>query len=707
MHFSVDSHLLLELGERLVARKSVALAELIKNAYDADATAVTVTFKGIREQGGTIMVKDNGEGMTLETFQKGWMLVATDMKMSSPVSSKYGRPKTGSKGVGRFACRVLSDKIVLETVAKAGRGKVRTRATFDWQRFSPGSMIDSISVPVVSEEVGVDVETGTSLRLENVREAWSESDIRQVRADIVDLVSPFPVERRDITPKADPGFEIRFDAPEFEAESGPVSETILKAAWAELSGSVDDGGRPSYRLEIRHPKKTLRYTPPGEFSAIGACEFRIRMMSYQKEVMGDTGVSIGEARKFGLERGGVRMYLDNFRVFSYGEPGDDWLNLDSSRARRVVGFQELKDYEENVERPMLLLPGNNQLFGAVHLSRMRNKNLQLTVTRERLVENKAFIDLKRFVRLGIEWMTVQYARQLAKRKDKSRPDPLVPLATARDKIRDRSQVLGPQATEEILQLLDTARDSFRQREESHISEISMLRVLATTGTMILLFEHELSAMIAELKDTERQMSQEVVFLPAGRRTVFQQSVEKMGEWIRTVEEYGLQLGVLMGSESRLRLRAYPLRPILDDLAKPFQKYMSDYQMVFVNDLPPTLRSPPMYLCEISSIFLNLLTNSMKAVRKSPFRQISVRGQETKDGTQIFFLDTGKGVPDERREEVFEPFNSTSEPDPILGQGTGLGLKMTRDVVETYGGTIHFIDPPEGWGACVEILFPKE
>ena len=104
LRFEVDSHLLLELGERLVAKPSIALAELVKNSYDADAPSVTISFIDVSKEGGTIVVDDTGEGMTLNDIKTKWMRIGTDEKERNPISKKYKRVRTGSKGIGRFAC---------------------------------------------------------------------------------------------------------------------------------------------------------------------------------------------------------------------------------------------------------------------------------------------------------------------------------------------------------------------------------------------------------------------------------------------------------------------------------------------------------------------------------------------------------------------------------------------------------------------------
>jgi HSP90 family molecular chaperone len=76
LSFSVESRILRELGERLVKQPEVAVIELVKNAYDADATECAVSYDPSR----SVIVQDDGVGMTLQRFRDGWMRIGTSSK---------------------------------------------------------------------------------------------------------------------------------------------------------------------------------------------------------------------------------------------------------------------------------------------------------------------------------------------------------------------------------------------------------------------------------------------------------------------------------------------------------------------------------------------------------------------------------------------------------------------------------------------------
>jgi hypothetical protein len=152
--FTVDSALLSELGEKLVANVHVALTELVKNAYDADAKTASVTIQPQENRGPKIRIKDDGIGMTRKQVIDFWMKIGTANKVAAPRSELYGRPKTGAKGIGRFCCRRLGRKLKLTTCAlvvrlnKKGKEVSRSYETtiidFDWDRFEPGKDVEDV-----------------------------------------------------------------------------------------------------------------------------------------------------------------------------------------------------------------------------------------------------------------------------------------------------------------------------------------------------------------------------------------------------------------------------------------------------------------------------------------------------------------------------------------------------------------------------------
>src|SRR5437879_682258 len=128
IQFSVDSALLRELGERLVGKPHIALAELIKNGYDADATEVELRFEP-----DNIVVADDGHGMDLQEFTNFWMRIGTPHKQEQKVSRKFDRPVTGSKGVGRLAVQFLGSCLQLRTVSERD-AKSELVANVDWEK---------------------------------------------------------------------------------------------------------------------------------------------------------------------------------------------------------------------------------------------------------------------------------------------------------------------------------------------------------------------------------------------------------------------------------------------------------------------------------------------------------------------------------------------------------------------------------------------
>ena len=713
--FDVDAALLVELGERLVALRSVAMAELIKNAYDADATQVIVSFEHVTGSSGSIVILDDGSGMTLDAMKRGWMRIATDDAKVNERSTRFGRVRTGAKGVGRFACGRLASHLSLESISKVSGSLERVTAEFDWRDFRPGLDLSDVTTSVTRELVAGQP-IGTTLHLRHLTDTWTERDLAELQSELSDLINVDEVGarvRRDGY-EADPGFEAQIIAPEFPRFEGTIGDPFMEAAWGVLSGSVTNRGELRYELKIPESQSLLLHEPGDRlFPDLAGVTFTIRMMVYKGGRFRGTGYNLAEARALGRARGGVRIYLDGFQVFSYGSPGDDWLDLDKDRARRLSVLDDplLEELATGLDRPTLLLPGNMQLFGAVSLSRDRNPGLMVSISRERLVQNNTYNQLKQFVRGGIDWMTVCYARE-RERTRASREADTEERPTSAEAVRSVRETVESETAipEDIRQIvvtsLDEAESLLVQEAEAHVSELSMLRVLGSAGTTVMVFDHTLRAMAGQLDGIVASLESTVDHVPPEHLEEFRQTLDDLRSWSSMATGQGSLVGLLLDPGGRTRRRSLAVRPLVESLSRGFSGYLNRFGISLENSVPPAVRTPPLHEAEVYAVLLNLVTNSFKAVRERTERRVRVSATTTPGRFTLEVSDTGTGITPEIREDVFQPFVTTSQPDPVLGVGTGLGLKIVRDLARAWGGNAEFLDATEPWQTTIELSVPN-
>jgi len=725
--FEVDSGLLLQLGEELVSKPWVALAELVKNSYDADATYAIVIFKNVMRPGGEITIIDEGSGIPFDRLQETWMRIATTDKRLHPVSPRYNRPRAGAKGIGRFAARRLAKELELESVVETGRGKPREKTTvhFDWDAFKPGMDVQAVPVTYELTEVGPEVATGLTLKLSEARDAWTEVSMKELQREVLYVVNPLfgPVVPHAKGKRADPGFSVQFDAPEFPKVAGGLDAEFLKTALAVLDGKIDSDGVATYHVRFRRSvdeDKPVEFTWSPEkrrYPKAARSGFAAHYFPYVSEYYEGTSFGLVEAKELGREHGGISIRLDRFRIPPYGDKNDDWLRIDEDVARRLSSTPEdltLLADGLGLVRPMLSLPGNMQLFGQVQLSRKQHPQFQISADREGLVENDAFEELRQFVRRGVDWLTVQYARWSAERRAKRRgqrrarkQSPAQLLEATKASLLALGSTVGVEKTREALHALDAASEAIAEQEQERIGEFQMLRVLASTGTMVSVIDHQLLEVLTGLRAKTNRLGRLVGRLPAQYKPELEKELANLGKWVEDARQLADLLGMMAGKTSRAKRLSYNVREVVRDFLSAFESYAQDHGIELDNGVPSELTSPSMYRCELGAILLNLLTNALKAVLETGRRDVYIAGNATRNNMIIQVSDTGKGADPQKWEEYFRAFVSESEPSVELGTGTGMGLKIVRDLVELYGGDAKFVQPDRGWSTTVEVRIPYE
>src|ERR1700732_5325612 len=106
--FKVKPRLLTMLGDQLIRDANLAVFELVKNAYDADATKCSVVLEHPDDPSGArIIVQDDGVGMDETTLRNVWMVIATDFRALQRANNirtdKFNRYPLGEKGLGRLS----------------------------------------------------------------------------------------------------------------------------------------------------------------------------------------------------------------------------------------------------------------------------------------------------------------------------------------------------------------------------------------------------------------------------------------------------------------------------------------------------------------------------------------------------------------------------------------------------------------------------
>jgi hypothetical protein len=234
LSFTIESRIIRELGERLVKQGAVAVLELIKNAYDADATTCSIKLSD-----SALVVHDNGTGMSIDDFRNGWMRIGTSSKEGKTHSPVFRRPITGEKGIGRFAVRFLGRRLEIETVAYDTKRKYRTllAAQFDWPRFDKEEDLGKVTVPYTLRRAPSDSTSGTKLTISALRSAAAQIDFRTVRTGSVGMVSPYlslfqPLAKADANSledgqQEDPGFSLQIGSHEDDVAENDLGRNVL------------------------------------------------------------------------------------------------------------------------------------------------------------------------------------------------------------------------------------------------------------------------------------------------------------------------------------------------------------------------------------------------------------------------------------------------------------------------------------------------
>jgi signal transduction histidine kinase len=757
--FTVDTHLFRELGQLLVGRDSTALVELIKNSYDADARQVTVYGESLDAAGsGSITITDDGVGMTPEQFNQGFLRIASRLKDDGTRrSARYHRRYTGAKGIGRLAAHKLASHVHIYSVPESnGKGHRVVDASIDWDLVEAKGTLDDLegsgAILVSEERRPAAAEPGTIIELRRLRRKWTPTERARFFAEVQTFSPPevlISVPESAVDPKfllfdnpkvrdsraSDPGFSVELTG---ELEAGEeywptlaqAAQWVIEIEARKADAKVEYNIIPTKKGRQEFPgAKRQTYTldhPNPKAGPFFQARILIREGSTEK----------GEMRTWMGRSSGIRVYMEGFRVLPYGEPADDWLAIDATYTTRPktlrflteLGLEESPDRQEG-----LLYLRKNAYFGAVFLTLSGSPTLQMLVNREGFIPEPGYDNLVLIVRTGIDLSVRVRAAAKEQSRDERREQRKL-QAAASVKAEESSRLNLRQAVEvSVRRASEFAKDARRlaatgdfagaesrirqaaaefslgsETSERLMTEGMLLRVLASVGTQMTAFVHEINSILGSTTALEGAISQirNDPQLPASARSKLARLQSAIGDLRRSVERQATYLTDVISPDARRRRSRQKLAERFEAAKRLVEHTAQRRDIEIINDIPTDLKSPPMFTAELTLVFSNLLTNAIKAAGTNG--KVRTLARIENDGTVVVRVEnTGVAVDLEDGERWFRPFESTTiEADPVLGQGMGMGLPITRNMLEEYGATIKFVRPDRGYATAIDISFPK-
>jgi len=679
VHFRFSPNILIRLGEELNQGTDQSILELIKNSYDADAKNCIVELLNTTEPGGSVIVTDDGDGMSGDNIKNSWLVLGKSSKNSNQLT-RLGRTPSGSKGLGRLAALRMGRTVNLEST-QASLLSTSTLSV-DWNLFDKASTVEEVEL-VIEDKPAKKVK-GTRTELSNLRTAIRSDELKKLARVVLTLTDPFEDKKS--------GFNVILKAPEFDEIEKLLKQKYFDSCEYHLTSRIGEDGLVSAEILdwqgqvlqsadheiIRGKKKDSVFKLP-------ACKFDFWAFLLKKDgFTSGRNVNLGDVREWLRHFGGVHVYQDDVRVSPYGAPGDDWLSINLIRTQKP---------EER--------PSTNNSIGRISLSNRGEYILTQKTDRSGYIEDDSFLELKNFALESLEWMAKWRLAQAEKRRLSDKK--VIPEAAAREKIKFEDVLLEAPVT--VRRKLSAAFDQYaksRDKEADSLrKEIQLYRTLSTAGITAATFAHESHGnplKIIELGVTTiaARTSQFDVEAQAPIKKV----VAKMRSALDALATLSsATLSLIKANKRRVgRVEINKVVLQISELMQPFYEARETNVSLQLTNFSPYLRCSE---AAIESILSNLINNSLNAFRRENVkrRSIEISTEISGESCIVIVADSGPGISQADVNEIWLP-GVTSNPD-----GTGLGLTIVRDTVKDLGGDAEVISPGALGGAEFRIRIP--
>ncbi len=698
------ARLLTMLGEQLIKNERIALIELIKNSYDADADWVKVTFQGFGndykiEKESKIIIEDNGHGMSQSLIKNHWLNPATPEKnrrKKIKATTNKGRIIQGEKGIGRFAILKLGRRIAI--ISKTKEDQQEHHVSYDFSRYDDDFLsengeekdlyIDDLRIMLLNRKPERVVPSellfgsrkkerqdhGTIIEISDLKGRWTEKKVESVYRDLTKLKSIF-LKKENID------FEVGIYR---DKEHQNFQEDYLE----KLNILLND--RSVIKIEkgcFDSVKEEYRFTINGIEKAISIMDPSITGLKVFKDRFGNAGSELNNRQ---LECGGfdfgfyvfdfsaqaparhkldredkliirdhrIYLYRDNIRVYPYGEPDDDWLRIDVYRGTISAG-----DFLSN-----------DQVVGFVNISQKNNPNLKDKTNREGLIdEGNATEDFITLLQSFLAYIRQKpYARYRKDIEDKKVQD-IFTSGQVQTKFEELKTAVGD--NKRAQNILSEVKNKYKAERHYLTRRAETTEELAGVGLSVETASHDIMGIMEKVFINLDGLIQDLMSTDEIDKEALLKEIQSIRGGMSFVRDQLKNIQLLFKS-SKQRRKSIRVKEIAERVERIYRRLLKKEAIQFtINSLgsPLVAKTTDAVLLQL---FLNLFDNAVYWLQQTS--KLDKKIEILLDGNKgrMIFSDNGSGIDKNDVPYIFEPFYSGKGE-----EGRGLGLYIARQLLE--------------------------
>ncbi len=702
------ARLLTMLGEQLIKDESVALIELIKNSYDADAERVNVIFKNFVKEDNKdnfilqktnksqIILEDSGTGMTKDILLNHWLNPATPIKKEIKKNTKQsktekGRIIQGEKGIGRFSLFKLGRKVTIITRPKGVNEEYKLQ--YDFSQFNSDFYDDSKDKYMFLEDIKVffdeqkpinivkangeiwKQEHGTKIIIEDVQGKWDEKKLLYISKNIRKMRPLFELTKKDDSIYNDFVVDLYIDEDLLEYQRNKEIENLRnlledKPVFKITDGYYNDKKREfTYKLNSKDKILSLEHDifkkeleKRGTIFPLICGPFKFEFYIFDLSNLAPNKFKLDKEDKEVVKDNRVYLYRDGIRVYPYGEKEDDWLGIDISRGTQSLGG----------------LFSNDQIIGCVYISQEQNPYLQDKTSREGLTGNGAFEDLilllkgflsylrsNDFAKYKITEQKKNFINNIEKGFISSEFDKLNSLTSNNKQVND---------------LVVKIKKLYENENKQFVNRIDTAETLAGVGLSVETATHDINLFMNKSIDKLDTLIYYINRIEgtSNHLKFILKELLSLKENLSFVQNKLENVQLLFKSSNRKKKNTI-VKDILDKIIYLFSNSFSKNN---IRCKVCGIGNKKDFIVNISDavlmqVFINLLDNSVYWLKNTTYpgqREVVITFDINKK--TIIFSDNGPGISPDNEDFIFEAFFSGKGEN-----GRGLGLYIARQLLE--------------------------